>query len=407
MDSELYSTLSVKLSKIISKDIRQKEGIYFSSKNAINQSLHIIQPFLKDNMHILEPSCGTCEFIHHIDGDNSGFANCTIDCIEYNQSIYNEIKDLTFKNHNVNITHANFLTYDTSTKYNLIIGNPPYFVIPKTSVDKKYHPYFTGRPNIFNIFIAKSLDMLAENGILCFILPTSFLNCIYYDNIRAHIYNHYDIIAIEPCNNAKFIDTVQETIVFVLQKKKPSSKNQEYAIMKNGFTILQDRARMNIIKHLYEKSTTLHEMGFKVSVGTVVWNQVKSELTNDTSQPMLIYSSNIENYAIVEKQFKDEKKKQYINRDGLTDCCLIVNRGYGNGEYKFDYAIIDQKHPYLLENHIISIVPKSDMTKQQLLVHYRKIIESFENEKTKQFIGHYFSNNAINTTELQHILPIY
>jgi len=164
---------------------------------------------------------------------------------------------------------------------------------------------------------------------------------------------------------------------------------------------------MNIIKHLYEKSTTLHEMGFKVSVGTVVWNQVKSELTNDTSQPMLIYSSNIEKYAIVEKQFKDEKKKQYINRDGLTACCLIVNRGYGNGEYKFDYAIIDQKHPYLLENHIISIVPKSDMTKQQLLVHYRKIIESFENEKTKQFIGHYFSNNAINTTELQHILPIY
>ena len=163
-DSEqLYSKLSIKLSNDISKETRQKEGIYFSSKNTITQSLQIIQPFLKDNMHILEPSCGTCEFIHHID-NNSKISNCNIDCVEFNKSIYDEIKGSIFKNHAVNIIHANFLTYDTSIKYDLIIGNPPYFVIPKTSVDKKYHSYFTGRPNIFNIFIAKSLDMLDENG---------------------------------------------------------------------------------------------------------------------------------------------------------------------------------------------------------------------------------------------------
>ena len=159
--------------------------------------------------------------------------------------------------------------------------------------------------------------------------------------------------------------------------------------------------------HLYNNSTTLDEMNFNVSVGKIVWNQKKSELTDDESKTMLIYSSNIEDGKIVTKEFKDVSKKQYINSEGNTDICLIVNRGYGNGEYKFNYALINQEKPYLLENHIICISPQIKMSKTKLLAQYKKIIESFDNVKTEQFIKKYFSNNAINVTELQGILPIY
>ena len=38
---------------------------------------------------------------------------------------------------------------------------------------------------------------------------------------------------------------------------------------------------------------------------------------------------------------------------------------------------------------------------------YEKIIMSFEKKQTKEFIKLYFGNNAINTTELCEILPIY
>jgi hypothetical protein len=148
-------------------------------------------------------------------------------------------------------------------------------------------------------------------------------------------------------------------------------------------------------------------MNFKVSVGTVVWNQKKTDLTDDSSKTTLIYSSNIEDGKIVEKTFKEPTKKQYITYDGNSDVCLVVNRGYGNGEYKFNYALVNQKKPYLLENHIICISPQIKMTKTKLLTQYKKIIQSFDNEKTEQFIKKYFSNNAINVTEMQHILPIY
>ena len=45
--------------------------------------------------------------------------------------------------------------------------------------------------------------------------------------------------------------------------------------------------------------------------------------------------------------------------------------------------------------------------KEDLIALYKKIIESFKNKKTLEFIKLYFGNNAINTVELCKILPIY
>jgi hypothetical protein len=41
------------------------------------------------------------------------------------------------------------------------------------------------------------------------------------------------------------------------------------------------------------------------------------------------------------------------------------------------------------------------------MVEYNKIISSLNDKKTNEFINNYFGNNAINTTELNHIIPIY
>jgi hypothetical protein len=38
---------------------------------------------------------------------------------------------------------------------------------------------------------------------------------------------------------------------------------------------------------------------------------------------------------------------------------------------------------------------------------YNKVIKSLNDKRTQEFINLYFGNNAINTTELNYILPIY
>ena len=86
---------------------------------------------------------------------------------------------------------------------------------------------------------------------------------------------------------------------------------------------------------------------------------------------------------------------------------MVINRGYGTGKYSFDYCIIDGKKEYLIENHLICIRPKITVENDELIEKYKQIIKSLENEKTSEFIDLYFGNNAINTTEMNHMLPIY
>jgi len=67
----------------------------------------------------------------------------------------------------------------------------------------------------------------------------------------------------------------------------------------------------------------------------------------------------------------------------------------------------------LIENHLICIKYEQDEqenagdAESYLIDKYIQIYKSLSDEKTKEFITLYFGNNAINTTELSNILPIY
>ena len=254
----------------------------------------------------------------------------------------------------------------------------------------------------------KSLQMLEKNGILSFVLPKNFLNCLYYDKTRKHIHDNYRILTIFECND-KYIETQQETIVIIIQNKKPLKKNK-YIYNLNSYTIFGTPNNIKQLKNLYNDSTTLKSLGFKVSVGNIVWNQRKKELTDDTDKTLLIYSSDItKDNTLSIKTYSNPKKKNYIDKEGLTEPLLVLNRGYGVGKYNFNYCLINETDniTYLIENHLICISYTKEMDKPELIKLYKKIINSFNNKRTKKFIDLYFGNNAINTTELSEVLPIY
>jgi len=397
MTKSHYSDLSLTLTKEIKKEEKKRDGIYFTPPAAILTTLHLLEPYMKNIKNVLEPSCGSCEYINALPN------GLNITGIELNKTIFESIKD--FETKDIKLYNQDYLSYKTETKFDLIIGNPPYFVMKKKEVPKSYHKYFDGRPNIFILFIIKSLELLNTNGILSFILPKSFLNCLYYDKTRKYL-NEFQIIHIVECNN-EYMDTEQETILLILQKTVNSIKNDKYCLS-NDYTIFGTPPNIIKLTELYNESTTLNKMGFTVTVGTVVWNQVKNELTTE-KKTLLIYSSDIKNKTLVTKSYSNEAKKNYINKKGDTCPLLVLNRGYGVGKYNFEYCLInrDKDIEYLIENHLICIKYKNTIDKKELICLYDKIIQSFENKKTEDFIKLYFGNNAINTTELCEMLPIY
>ena len=396
-----YSLISKELTSKLSKIVKKNNGIYFTPPSCVNNNIKLLQPYLKSTITVLEPSCGSCEYITAL---HKLFPHLIITGIEYNETIYQSI--LQLNNDKINIKNIDYLKYETDVKYDLIIGNPPYFVMKKDNVDKSYHTYFEGRPNIFILFIIKSIKMLNDNGILSFILPKNFLNCLYYDKTRKYIGKHFQILNIIECNNDKYIETQQDTIILIIQKTR-TCNNSGFILEIKNYTIFANQDNSKKIKKLYKNSKSLFELGFKVSVGNVVWNQCKDLLTDDESKTRLIYSSDIENNTLIKKKYSNDDKKNFINKKGIKRPMIVINRGYGVGEYKFNYCLIDETNEYLIENHLICIECNTDLPHDKLIVLYKKILLSLNEKRTLEFIAIYFGNNAINTTELNNILPIY
>ena len=410
--NDQYSQLSIDITQQLSKDEKKEYGIFITPRIIVQKLVDSVLKYSSQNginiQTILEPSCGTCEIVNYCDNIFNGIH---IDAIELNNKIFENIKNLTFKNSvqiiNEDFIHSLQLNVDKLTnKYDLIIGNPPYFVLEKGyTIPKKMEPYISGRPNIFGLFIIQAISMLSENGILAFIIPKSFLNSSYYSKIRNYIREKCEIIEIIDFEkDNKFIDTQQSTFGIIIKNGPKEECN--YSIKFNDNFMFTNDALF--LKSLLEGTTTLEKLGLGVRTGNIVWNQHKDELTDDQNETILLYNTNLTKEHTIElKTFKNDEKHQYIKKDGRIDTILVVNRGNGNSAYKLNYALISNMGPYLIENHLNEIYPIKQIKKQSLIILFNKIIQSFENPKTQQFIDLFLGNNGLSKTELETIFPIY
>lgn len=383
-----FTELSINLTKSLSKDTKKKFGIFFTPNDIIediftqikSQSLEI------DFKTVLEPSYGSGQFLEYL-------KNYSVDAIEFNKEIFDKTKGIY---PNVNYINDDYLNTSSDIKYDLIIGNPPYFTVPKSIVTSDYLLFFDGRPNIYILFIIHSLRKLNENGIIAFILPVNFLNCLYYNKLRQYINDHFTILSIKEYPQSKFIETSQNVCLVLIQNKFPVNKNK-FIIQRNSHCIFNEKYLE--FEELLNGSVTLRSLGFDAKIGKIVWNQHKEKLI-ETGETPLIYNRNILDCSL--KLNFDTVKKQYITikTEPITCKTLVINRGYGVSNYKFYYSTIDLPS-YYVENHLIYL------EQSKANISFDEIISSFKDPRTEEFISRYFKNGAINVTELLDILPIY
>jgi len=424
-----YSQFSIDVTNKLTKEEKKNGGIFITPNVIIKKLVNSVLKYSSENnisiQKILEPSCGTCEIVNYCDNI---FKDVHIDAIEFNDKIFEDIQGLTFKN-NVTLLKQDYIQYEPPIKYDLIIGNPPYFVLEKKkdlikkeyNIPEKMKSYISGRPNIFGLFIIQAISMIVQNGIIAFIIPKSFLNSVYYSKIRNYVKETctiLEIIDFEKDN--KFIDTQQSTFGIILKKAIIEQQDCNYSIkIGDNFMFTNDST---FLKKLFEGSTTLAKLGLSVRTGDIVWNEHKignkktvknkithkTELTDDDDETVLIYNTNLtKEHTIKLKTFDNEEKHQYIKQAGRIDPILVVNRGNGNSKYVLNYALVSNIGPYLIENHLNEIYCTKKMKKEDLLSLFNKIMTSFENPKTKLFINTFLGNNGLSKTELETIFPIY
>ena len=207
------------------------------------------------------------------------------------------------------------------------------------------------------------------------------------------------ILKIVDFSDGGFLETQQATFGMIFQKKSVPSVVCNYSIQFGNNWMFTENA--SEIRKLVSGSTTLAKLGIRVRTGTVVWNQHKDKMSADNTKTMLIYNSNITKSNRVEMmEFANDEKKQFIDMDGSNEPIIVVNRGNGNSAYILNYAYVDGKRAYLIENHLNIIECRTETNAQ-------KILRSLENPKTIQFVSCFLGNNGLSKTELETIFPIF
>lgn len=162
----------------------------------------------RKNLKILNPCAG-----------NGNFGAYCSTKTDKNNIWYNEINPIRYNNcKNLlkpkNIQNKNFfeLSNEWNKKYDMIMANPPY-----SGGGNK-------NKSLSNIFIEKSIDMLNDNGYLCFITPNNWMTFNNNNTTLKKLLNEGSFIIID--NDAKkyFKQVGSSFTIFIWQKSKLDNK---------------------------------------------------------------------------------------------------------------------------------------------------------------------------------------
>ena len=67
-----YSELSINLTKQLNKTYKNNNGIFFTHPENVSITIKQIEKYF-DNINVLEPSCGSCEYITKLYETNNNF----------------------------------------------------------------------------------------------------------------------------------------------------------------------------------------------------------------------------------------------------------------------------------------------------------------------------------------------
>ena len=137
---------------------RKSLGQYFTPKT-IREAILSKLPNKKINPKILDPGCGTGEFLITAD---KYFKNPDI----HGWDIDRELIDVAKENiPRAKLKNLDALLSQDYNKYDFVIGNPPYFEFsPPKEIRGKFREVINGRINIFSLFIYQGIKLLKKDG---------------------------------------------------------------------------------------------------------------------------------------------------------------------------------------------------------------------------------------------------
>lgn len=236
---------------------KSQNGSYYTPENIVDG---IIKDYVKKDSKVLDPCCGTGQFLlafAHVIDNPKNIYGVDIDQTAVRIARLNLL--IKYKNQNFvpNIVCKNTLleigNYDLFTQndgnmkdFDVIATNPPWGVhFPQADSErlKISFPEITSFES-FSYFLKKSISLLRKNGILSFILPESILNIKTHKDIREIILENTKIKRVSYLKRV-FKNVFTPVIRLDLEKGEQADGSIQICKENNTYTTEQNRWRAN------------------------------------------------------------------------------------------------------------------------------------------------------------------
>ncbi len=225
--------------------------------------------------------------------------------------------------------------------FDVIIGNPPYvkedvnreiFEAVKNTDLKKY---YQGKMDFWQLFTCHAIDLLKENGLHSYIAPSSWITSAGASILRNKILTDSKLISFFDFNDFKvFKDASIQTMVFVLEKKKPSKtysmdyykitdKNISKEELRNYLVIGKDGSQIEKFK---VKLTPVELTDKTITFTSSQFNEVLERIKENGSY--YLKDESIGNGIDVLQDFINEKHLSILKDDKIKkgDGIFVLNK---------------------------------------------------------------------------------
>ena len=444
-ETELYNDIT-------NDEHKKSQGQFFTSMRTVEFMGDFCTPRSR-SVSILDPGAGngslTAAAVKHL-VDNLLCDEIRITLVENDESIIpllkksiSLIQDYCEDNNvkcSANLVISNFILATFDSKYDLIICNPPYKKVRKTSVEAiKMQEYVYGQPNLYALFMAKSLSLMNDGGEFVFITPRSWTSGSYFTRVRRAVQNELSINKIHVFNSRKKTFTeenvLQETMILFARKTKQSnsikisiSEDDSYKgiltfdidadIIKNVGTedyllIPGSLEESKLISDMKAMPETFESLGYVFRTGPVVEFRNKeliSEQATDIFNVPMFRSLNIKNDTLVFPV--SSGKAQYVSSNAhhllvRNEDTVLVKRLSAKEENRRIQSCVYYRQgaaPYMsVENHVNYVARKDGkaLTKEEA----EWIHSVLSSEKYDVFFRIINGSTQVNAAEL-NILPV-
>lgn len=187
------------------------------------------------NQDILEPSCGDGVFLRVLRDEKLRYKSVTAIELDAREALKADIINLSKKT----VLNNEFHTYcnNTSKRFDLIIGNPPYIRyqyfdrdqrIEAEKIFSKVNLKYSKLTNAWVSFVVGASLLLKEKGKIGFVLPAEILQVSYAKQLRNFLAHFYNKISIVSFKKLVFQDIQQEVVLLLCEKTKDESHRIEH-----------------------------------------------------------------------------------------------------------------------------------------------------------------------------------